>query len=151
MESKCCSQNLPISNFLERTNRPVHEIFYLLHIRVAKAWARLYSLSRAFPAGTPDICLCSQGPKFPMECRCLFPNFEKKIPILKKKFFFFFWKVGIFIQSTHKLHGDILLKFNGNRITQVNRMSRSRRMLAIGGKHCDCGWTGSVFIHFYFL
>ena len=35
--------------------------------------------------------------------------------------------------------------------TQVNRMSRSRRVLAIGGKHCDYGWTGSVFIHFYFL
>ena len=29
-------------------------------------------------------------------------------------------------------------------------MSRSRRVLAIGGKHCDYGWTGSVFIHFYF-
>ena len=36
-------------------------------------------------------------------------------------------------------------------ITQVNRMSRSRRVLAIGGKHCEYGWTGSVFIHFYFL
>ena len=36
-------------------------------------------------------------------------------------------------------------------ITQVNRMSRSRRVLAIGGKHCDCGWTGSVFIRSYFL
>ena len=36
-------------------------------------------------------------------------------------------------------------------LTQVNRMSRSRRVLAIGGKHCDYGWTGSVFIHFYFL
>ena len=35
--------------------------------------------------------------------------------------------------------------------TQVNRMSRSRRVLATGGKHCDYGWTGSVFIHFYFL
>ena len=35
--------------------------------------------------------------------------------------------------------------------TQVNRMSRSRRVLAIGGKHCEYGWTGSVFIHFYFL
>ena len=35
--------------------------------------------------------------------------------------------------------------------TQVNRMSRSRRVLAIGGKHCDYGWTGSVFIHSYFL
>ena len=29
-------------------------------------------------------------------------------------------------------------------------MSRSRRVLAIGGKHCDYGWTGSVFIHFLF-
>ena len=28
-------------------------------------------------------------------------------------------------------------------------MSRSRRVLAIGGKHCDYGWTGSVFIHFF--
>ena len=28
-------------------------------------------------------------------------------------------------------------------------MSRSRRVLAIGGKHCDCGWTGSVFIPFF--
>ena len=36
-------------------------------------------------------------------------------------------------------------------ITQVNRMFRSRRVLAIGGKHCDYGWTGSVFIHFYVL
>ena len=27
-------------------------------------------------------------------------------------------------------------------------MSRSRRVLAIGGKHCDYGRTGSVFIHF---
>ena len=27
-------------------------------------------------------------------------------------------------------------------------MFRSRRVLAIGGKHCDYGWTGSVFIHF---
>ena len=35
--------------------------------------------------------------------------------------------------------------------TQVNRMSISRRVLAIGGKHCDYGWTGSVFIHLYFL
>ena len=35
--------------------------------------------------------------------------------------------------------------------TQVNRMSRSRRVLAIGGKHCDLGRTGSVFIHLYFL
>ena len=35
--------------------------------------------------------------------------------------------------------------------TQVNRMFRSRRVLAIGGKHCDYGWTGSVFIHFYVL
>ena len=32
--------------------------------------------------------------------------------------------------------------------TQVNRMFRSRRVLAIGGKHCGYGWTGSVFIHF---
>ena len=30
-------------------------------------------------------------------------------------------------------------------------MFRSRRVLAIGGKHCDYGWTGSVFIHFYVL
>ena len=36
-------------------------------------------------------------------------------------------------------------------LTQVNRMSRSRRVLAIGGKHCDLGRTGSVFIHLYFL
>ena len=36
-------------------------------------------------------------------------------------------------------------------ITQVNRMYRSRRVLAIGGKYCDYGWTGSVFIHFHFL
>ena len=36
-------------------------------------------------------------------------------------------------------------------ITQVNRMYRSRRVLAIGGKHCNNGWTGSVFIHFYVL
>ena len=35
--------------------------------------------------------------------------------------------------------------------TQVNRMSRSRRVLAIGGKHCDYGWIGSVFIHFYYI
>ena len=42
-------------------------------------------------------------------------------------------------------------KFVVTRITQVNRMFRSRRVLAIGGKHCDYGWTGSVFIHFYFL
>ena len=35
--------------------------------------------------------------------------------------------------------------------TQVNRMSRSRRVLAIGGKHLDHGWIGSVFIHFYFI
>ena len=34
-------------------------------------------------------------------------------------------------------------------LTQVNRMFRSRRVLAIGGKHCDYEWTGSVFIHFY--
>ena len=27
-------------------------------------------------------------------------------------------------------------------------MSRSQRVLATGGKHCDYGWTGSVFIHF---
>ena len=27
-------------------------------------------------------------------------------------------------------------------------MYRSPRVLAIGGKHCDYGWTGSVFIHF---
>ena len=33
--------------------------------------------------------------------------------------------------------------------TQVNRMSRFRRVLAIGGKHCDYGWTGSVFIISY--
>ena len=44
-----------------------------------------------------------------------------------------------------------LFKFESTRVTQVNRMSRSRRVLAIGGKHCDCGWTGSVFIRFYFL
>ena len=37
--------------------------------------------------------LCSQGPKF-----CLF-----------------FWKIGVsFSQHTQKLHGDILLQFNGN-------------------------------------
>ena len=41
--------------------------------------------------------------------------------------------------------------FKLNILTQVNRMFRSRRVLAIGGKHCDYGWTGSVFIHFYFL
>ena len=43
-----------------------------------------------------------------------FPNFEKKSQSLKK--FFFFLKIGIFIQSTytHKLHGDVLLQFNGN-------------------------------------
>ena len=41
--------------------------------------------------------------------------------------------------------------FNMDIITQVNRMFRSRRVLAIGGKHCDYGWTGSVFIHFYVL
>ena len=35
--------------------------------------------------------------------------------------------------------------------TQVNRMFKSRRVLAIGGKHCDFGWTGSVFINFYVL
>ena len=40
---------------------------------------------------------------------------------------------------------------NGGVFTQVNRMFRSRRVLAIGGKHCDYGWTGSVFIHFYVL
>ena len=38
-----------------------------------------------------------------------------------------------------------------NNHTQVNRMFRSRRVLAIGGKHCDYGWTGSVVIHFYVL
>ena len=35
--------------------------------------------------------------------------------------------------------------------TQVNRMCRSRRVLATGGKQTEYGWTGSVFIHFYFL
>ena len=29
-------------------------------------------------------------------------------------------------------------------------MSRSGRVLAIGGKHCDYGWTGSIFIRFLF-
>ena len=42
---------------------------------------------------------------------------------------------------------ELLFQF----LTQVNRMFRSRRVLAIGGKYCDYGWTGSVFIHFYFL
>ena len=37
------------------------------------------------------------------------------------------------------------------RFTQVNRMCRSRRVLATGGKQTEYGWTGSVFIHFYFL
>ena len=36
-------------------------------------------------------------------------------------------------------------------ITQVNRMCRFRRVLATGGKQTEYGWTGSVFIHFYFL
>ena len=36
-------------------------------------------------------------------------------------------------------------------VTQVNRMCRSRRVLATGGKQTEYGWTGSVFIHFYFL
>ena len=36
-------------------------------------------------------------------------------------------------------------------LTQVNRMCRSRRVLATGGKQTEYGWTGSVFIHFYFL
>ena len=35
--------------------------------------------------------------------------------------------------------------------TQVNRMCRSRRVLATGGKQTEYGWTGSVFIHVYFL
>ena len=35
--------------------------------------------------------------------------------------------------------------------TKVNRMCRSRRVLATGGKQTEYGWTGSVFIHFYFL
>ena len=38
-----------------------------------------------------------------------------------------------------------------DRCTQVNRMCRSRRVLATGGKQTEYGWTGSVFIHFYFL
>ena len=45
-----------------------------------------------------------------------FPQFLKKQnnPNLQKKFF----EIGIFIQSPHtrKLHGDILLQFNGNSI-----------------------------------
>ena len=51
-----------------------------------------------------------------MELRDLFPNFEKN-PNLKKNYFFFM--IGIFIQSPHtrheihKLHGNIL-QFNGN-------------------------------------
>ena len=50
-------------------------------------------------------------PHFQWNLGAFFPNFEKKIPI------FFLLKIGISIQShthTHKLHGEILLQFNGN-------------------------------------
>ena len=55
-----------------------------------------------------------------------------------------------FVIDRYKMQNKIII-FNYIICTQVNRMSRSRRVLAIGGKHCDYGWTGSVFIHFYFL
>ena len=38
--------------------------------------------------------------------------------------------------------GDFLVSFTCIECTQVNHMSRSRRVLAIGGKHYDHGWTG---------
>ena len=61
----------------------------------------------------------AESAPFQKELRCNFPIFLKKIPILN--FFFFFLKIGISIQSTHthKLHGEILLHFNGNSIFWV--------------------------------
>ena len=46
---------------------------------------------------------------------------------------------------------DVCYDLNDTVGTQVNRMCRSRRVLATGGKQTEYGWTGSVFIHFYFL
>ena len=50
-----------------------------------------------------------------------FPNFEKKIPILQKKQqTFFLGRLGFsFSQFTYKLHGGILLQFNGNSMCNI--------------------------------
>ena len=42
-----------------------------------------------------------------------FPNFEKKISVFKKNFFFFFGRLAFsFCHHTHKLHGDNLTPLN---------------------------------------
>ena len=63
------------------------------------------------------ICFVFSGAEIPPHSQWnlgdFLPIFLKKIPIFKK---IFFLKIGIFMQSTHthKLHGDVLLQFNGN-------------------------------------
>ena len=53
--------------------------------------------------------------------------------------------------QTIKIGHDETIHSHLPNTTQVNRMCRSRRVLATGGKQTEYGWTGSVLIHFYFL
>ena len=71
----------------------------------------------------------------------LFINYNQFFTFLRN------WICNIQSSRTTCYRSSIFLKI----ITQVNRMFRSRRVLAIGGKHCDYGWTGSVCIRVYAL
>ena len=51
---------------------------------------------------------------FSMDFRCPFSQFWKKNPNLQQKKIFFFEDWVFHSVNTHKLHGDILLQFNGN-------------------------------------
>ena len=53
---------------------------------------------------------------FPMEFRCLFPNFEEKIPIFKKKniyiYIYFFGRLGF--PFSHHTHTSYMVTFSFN-------------------------------------
>ena len=73
-----------------------------------------------------------------------FPNFEEKSQSSKKKFFFF-WRLGFpFSQHTHKLHGDILLQFNGNSMFFIwlESLHPINNLSVIQGR-VFLGWTSS--------
>ena len=98
------------------------------HFLFLKICVLLFSMNFWFPVNPVvlfqcwGIFWCTQGPKFGpipngIQVTDFFPNFEKKSQSLIIIIIFFFLKLGFsFSLHTHKLHGDVLLQFNGNSI-----------------------------------